>query len=491
MTEIKSCLDYIEWEGLQKPYEIDSIDITDHIFTGTSLIKIWRDESYNIKAIISGIPNKNDLEKISEGKIAGERIPTFQITGTSHGGTTSFELNGCYLTKITESIIGNEQKFEAPLMVTEVKKKTNNKKDVAWLTDWYLNGSDFNSYFPRCTDRKGIVNFERARSKIDKETKKFSGGCKNSLDSDFAFIDVKDFRFIISRVPTGLGPDWSCNIGIEFRNEFGGIPNSDKRESIGEIASLIIGRQLLPIGHSTFSDDGYPIEHVSFSPWGSNVIDKCERSDESPIEISSGDRKSFESILSDLSRSYLNLRDNLCLRDVLWQYWIAQDNPIGTNLPIFSSALETLKKAWFKSKDSKSKGVYMPKEDFNSLLEEDFKIIEEKLKEIKCHDRILNRMGNAFQMGVNEQFQFFFDEIALSISDIENKVINSRNKMAHGHSTDSEEKQKEMVIMTWAYETLIHRVLLKILGYRGEYVDRSSLGFPKLNINTPMLMNIN
>ena len=30
-------LDRVEWEGLQKPYEIDNIDITDHIFVGTDL----------------------------------------------------------------------------------------------------------------------------------------------------------------------------------------------------------------------------------------------------------------------------------------------------------------------------------------------------------------------------------------------------------------------------------------------------------------------
>jgi len=41
--------------------------------------------------------------------------------------------------------------------------------------------------------------------------------------------------------------------------------------------------------------------------------------------------------------------------------------------------------------------------------------------------------------------------------------------------------------MTDAYETFIHRIILKLLGYPGTYIDRSSKGFPDLDIDKPML----
>jgi len=53
---------------------------------------------------------------------------------------------------------------------------------------------------------------------------------------------------------------------------------------------------------------------------------------------------------------------------------------------------------------------------------------------------------------------FFFDEICLPIGE-----------------------------MTDAYETFIHRIILKLLGYPGTYIDRSSKGFPDINIDKPML----
>jgi hypothetical protein len=166
---------------------------------------------------------------------------------------------------------------------------------------------------------------------------------------------------------------------------------------------------------------------------------------------------------------------------------MAQNNPIGSNLPIFSSAIESLSKSWFKSKKSKTQGIYLPKNEFDKLLENDFKILEKRLKSQKYGERILNKIKSSFQMGANERIQFFFDEICLPIGDVENKALRSRNKMAHGHSLKTDKEQRNMIVMTSAYETFLHRIILKILGYPGTYIDRSSKGFPDMNIDKPML----
>lgn len=487
LTEIESCLEHIEWEGLQKPWEIDQIDLSKNLFQGSKKIEIWRDESYKIKAKIMGNPKDDDKEKIDGDRKPGKMIPTFNIKGTLYNGFIKYELDGCVLSGITYNTHNGETVFEAPLLTHEIKKIFPNDNKTAWLTEWYLNGSDEIAYFPRTTERNSFLNFERLRNSIDKDLKKFKGGHSGNISRDFAFINDGKLQFLITQVPKGLGPAWSNSLGIEYRNEFGGIPDKNIREAISEIVSFFIGRQLLNIGFSTFTNKGDPIVHVSFSPWGSNVVHLCQLPGYPPCRYKRSGLKSYEETLSKATYSYLILRDELQLNDVMWRYWIAKNNPIGTNLPIFSSAIETLSNSWLKSKKSKTKGVYLQKKDFDKLLEKEFSQIEKIVKSIKYGDRIFNRMKNTFQMGANERLLFFFDEISLSIGKIEKEVLKSRNKMVHGHSIKTDEEKNEMITMTEAYATLIHRALLKILDYEGSYIDRSSIGFPERKIDETLL----
>jgi hypothetical protein len=43
-----------------------------------------------------------------------------------------------------------------------------------------------------------------------------------------------------------------------------------------------------------------------------------------------------------------------------------------------------------------------------------------------------------------------------------------------------------MITCTRAYQTLFHRVFLKILRYEENYVDRSIIGFPEKHIDVPL-----
>lgn len=58
--------------------------------------------------------------------------------------------------------------------------------------------------------------------------------------------------------------------------------------------------------------------------------------------------------------------------------------------------------------------------------------------------------------------------------------------MAHGDKgkDDDEDKLEEMRIDTYAYQTLFHRVFLKLLGYEGNYIDRSMIVFPEKHIDS-------
>jgi hypothetical protein len=184
--------------------------------------------------------------------------------------------------------------------------------------------------------------------------------------------------------------------------------------------------------------------------------------------------------------------------------------PIGTNLPVLSGALEIIMKSWFKSENSKSKALYVPQKEFDKLLEGKLKNIEKELDEfienkigglepeerklrkmqedIELKKPIIDAIGRSNQMSLTKKYPAFFKEIGLIIGDKEEKVLKCRHSMAHPEKVSYEELEK-MRKCTLAYETLFNRVFLKILGYRGNYVDRSKwtqIGYLEKDIDMPL-----
>ena len=90
------------------------------------------------------------------------------------------------------------------------------------------------------------------------------------------------------------------------------------------------------------------------------------------------------------------MQGTLNLDEVLWGYWLADQLPLGADLPVLATSVEILMNPWYKSKKSKSKGTYMPKAEFDKLLKDEFKAIEAKLEGVEYGDRILSCMRNAF-----------------------------------------------------------------------------------------------
>jgi len=201
------------------------------------------------------------------------------------------------------------------------------------------------------------------------------------------------------------------------------------------------------------------VELVSVNPRGNNVVSICEEYELSPIVgYDYEDVKIVEKTFEKLVPRYLEKRDEFALNEVLQRYWIAESLPLGIGIPISHNGIEILVNKWFRSKKSKTHGVYLPKREFEQLLNRDFIAIEKKLLNTQYGDRILNRIKSAFQTGANEKVEFFLEEIGLKIGKLERRVICERNKMIHGSPESSEEAIDKVALLTKAYKTFFHRV---------------------------------
>ena len=476
-------LPYLEWELLREPITISKVDDRIELPRGKKKIIISRDEDYNLKATLYFKDSTFRRDRRQSSAVAGSFPEGFDIQG-SYFDLRYYTLESCLIGGTTIHLIqeGQEILDKANLHFKGLKIGYKNENEGARLTEWYLNGP-VDDVFCRGTDRKVIRNFFRERF-ASKENKIDS--IKISRDAwsgktDFLRIKAFDLQFLVTKVPKGIGPSWSSNIGIEYRKIWGRIPNKYEREKIEELCSFIFGRQLLSVGYTTYDQDENLVEAYAHDPWGKEARSLCSKqNDMPPIRISPAIRRGkckTEEVINQLLPPYFELGESLCLKEALWNYWISRDMPIGTNLPVLAAAMESVINGWFKFTKSKSQGVFMKKEEFETILGEEIKAITRKLEGKPNSDKIVEKLLKAYDFGIMERYRVFFEEIKLPIDDLEWEAIKERHKFVHGRILFDKTDWKRVIRHANTFETLLHKVFLKVLGYSGTFIDRSVISW--------------
>jgi hypothetical protein len=483
--------EFLEWEIIDPDQEVSFLTFETNLYdlNRECIIRFTRDNQYRLFATISGIiENRNELEL--KGSIEkGEFITTETVMGFSSDGLFKYKFTGVFLGKSTlspMSVKSSALKFQADFIFSTVEKSiVTNTNQTAILQEWYLTGYS-NVNFTRSTSRGVDKSFKRLRDGIDPEEERrliTSSGSYN----DYLLVKYIDTSFIVSKVPKEFGPEWSFNISIEYRQSFGRIPNENDREAISELVGFVLGNQLLKIGQTSYDKSTSLIIQEYQSPWGDNVVSRCQSISLPPVEL--GNYQGWnraEILLNELINSYLTLRNKLRLKDALWKYWIAKYSTLGANLPILSSAVETLAEQVIKS-HPEVKLYYIDRMKFLEIIKDELVSIEQKLEGNSHKTIIINKLKGATVRGSNEKLDVLFEIIDLKIGKIEREAIKARNKMAHSSLSEiSEEEIKETIRYTRAYETLFNRIFLKILSYSGEYKDYYTIGHPSRLIGEPI-----
>ena len=94
-------------------------------------------------------------------------------------------------------------------------------------------------------------------------------------------------------------------------------------------------------------------------------------------------------------------------------------------------------------------------------------------------------MKSANRMGGNEEVEQFFTEIGLELGSSEKEARRARNSPAHGGAIRSDEDMLKWTRYQAACKVLFQRTLLQLLGYQGNYVDKTTSGLPLRPISEP------
>ncbi len=292
---------------------------------------------------------------------------------------------------------------------------------------------------------------------------------------DHVVVDIDNLEFAVCKVPAELAPEWSTPLSIDFKVP---IPDEDVRQAVSEIVSFVLGRRLMKVGSTLFDQTGHAIEQEAVNPWGKGLKGLCEEWDMPPVPIEMPSTDA-ERLLCELVPKYLENRTSLELSDALWTYWVAIESPLSADLVHYAAAVEALKNSWFRSTRTKSKGVYLPKEDYERL---SCKTIDSLRGQVP--QAVLNRITGAYRMGNAEQLRAFFDEIELPVGSNEEQAMKARHGSAHG-GLSTEADVEELVRHANGYRALFERTFLRLLGYEGNYIDRSTIGHPSRPLREP------
>lgn len=458
----------IEWELLQKERIFEDFEWTFELpfeMMHIKKLKIYRDDFYNISLKIKCVVDENFFKEI------GPLVMIKFIKIKSKFCSDEYLIEYLDVLKYTSFYENSSIFLNISLSATKIMFNPNVNENIAWIKEWYLNGPSSKIIFPRTTEfsKKEIYEKELYNppqelndgSKFKIETNKIG-----STSHNYIFCKLNDAEnIIIGRVPDEMAPDWSNNISISYNSEKY-VNNTNIRGNIENIVSFVFGKKLIKVAESYYDSKGNKIKEKIYNPFIDqkiNIKNICKSNGKFPIPIHRYHREDVELVISDLINSFIE--NKVDFSQMFVNYWASSFLPPESKIMLLAASLESLKNKWFKSENSKSRGVIIDKPLFRILIKD----IKNSFNLIfgEC-DQIKDNFGGLNMLSINKGFETFFEEIGIDFGEVELGAIRARNNPVHGNDIDSE-TYRELIIYAEVYQVLVNRVILTLLDFDGLY----------------------
>ncbi len=170
--------------------------------------------------------------------------------------------------------------------------------------------------------------------------------------------------------------------------------------------------------------------------------------------------------------------DRLNLEEALLYYWLAQVSFVEIKFILYHAALESLA----RSAPLNGSGVHVPQAVFDREVRPFLDDLEANHLDDPEWIRLLAKLRNDNQYGGARQLTEFLKALGLEIGKIEDEALDRRNYFAHGKSLHYTPADRN-ADLTLASQTLVNRAVLSLVGYKGQYVDLTTIGLPERNLN--------
>ncbi|MCW7483243.1 hypothetical protein [Leptospira kanakyensis] len=465
---------YLEWETIP---EEEYLIKRSNFGAINSILKIWRDEDYQLHFSIE--MSQNDFLN-SKNKL--------------YDRTKSLKLIGI-------QVIPNKRIFIRNLIITESKSTEYGTKYILlgiytnschyirpkietsfYNVHFYLNSPN-NFPFPENTayEEKTLINYNIGRFSEDQ----FERNGKNSYSNNCLTLSINRKEIALVSVKN------QNTKGMYLRSKMGESVSEAEAELVRNVFSFLTSTKLVYLGSAEIHNDFSKHKNFQISSFESGIkrfIDKSEAFFPFPHSHFSYRAENYDTnaTIQIFLDNYQRLKTEFLLDTVFYLIQNSRNSDFSLQIQPLAAAYDIIKKCWFKSNLSKSKGKYLDDIDFGTVLKDILPTLENKLKNAKYSTAILNRIKNANEITSSQKDSFFFDEIGLAYGDIEKFAWQSRNLVVHGAISNNTNK---IIFMNMSYQTLINRIILHLLGIK-EYIDYTT-NRRIIRNTTEMMMGLN
>jgi hypothetical protein len=479
----------VEWECLQSPAKVVDLSKTTYLLPQPESLTVRRDADYSLSFVAEGTGAKLGAPYGPAAFRPGEITSGESVKGVFSGPRTPIDLEG--VSSGPRQIRGDGV-FSIEGVVYSVRCEW---QQVAphRIVEYCASGPRL-GFHTKGTSRDFGSNTKVERQVPESQTPDFWSyqipgmGAHSGWDS--FYIRNKYFEVFCTSVDKEIAPEWLAPISIQFGPDAQAFDKKYRREVL-EALSFALGRRLIIVGHTTFDAASNPIEQFAVAPYSENIRKECEHATLAPCHREWETGSFSETTVAQLAEAYLTNRGSLHLDEVIFNWWIARSLPLGMNIVAYTGALEALAAAWLAADPNRS--AYIPKDEFKAKVAPAIDVIE-KQQSVALPagaplpapwKAVIGKLRNANSVGAADRVRKFLEAVNLPTAGVEKVLLNSRNKYAHGGVLSGKEVEF-LVLVRRCFETFLNRVMLKAIGSAVEYIDYSTLDFPKRRIDDPL-----
>ncbi|MCD4758749.1 MAG: hypothetical protein K8R39_10785 [Arcobacteraceae bacterium] len=247
----------------------------------------------------------------------------------------------------------------------------------------------------------------------------------------------------------------------------------EERRKIRNCISFILGKPILYLGYSTYTEDS---KMVSFELRSGYDYKGAFDLDALPPTILSSNMSNMinSDIFNKLLISLYNNYDKYDFQHLFWMYWHASTSHFYSASVQFGGCIESLQNSYLE-KNSNSK-IIESTEIWKSFRENNMNLIDELCIDNKEKELLKNKINNINILPQQKQLEKLFELLKIELTELESKTWKQRNIPAHGNKI---ENNLEYIRGVKILRTLFNRLILKISNASEYYYDYYSLGDEK------------
>lgn len=440
-------------------------------------INFSRDDNYDLLCEVHAIGEAN---KKFLNKLYGEDH-TLSVK-RKHGGATA-EIQGVFFDQ--RSWDGKEIKMKGVASKIILNHEINNNVKAKTIICWFLsNIKNANIEFSRVSKFKTSGKAELQIQDLINDVIEIPT-LKESIGRNVIVLELNGKKFCFGTVAEEYTSKDYKGIFLRFDDE--NIPSEEDMKTITNFLSFVCGGIMIPVGYIKFGDKYSIIEQVYKSNFYKDVKKIMMLSSMPAIPLNfeyiAKEKISFVQIeerLSGLLKKYVENEKIFILDKIITYLKCARLSFLEVMIQPLATAIDLLQQIYFKSNKTSSHGKYMKDEEYNEILSKYLEMINKDLTGCLEKNIILDKIKRANNYTLSDREKRFFEEIRLRIGDVENTILRERNKSIHGiigkHDYD------RLLALTYGAYALTNRIILKLLDYKGNYVDYSTHEFPYRDI---------